>query len=328
MRNSAIFKHAQHQDAIQNFQTSEMRPTLFGIQSIQRRRQRQGIYIPNQELQIQNPKNQTIATPSSSDDTSEIRKLTKICLKNAVVKTYLQSYKPEKSADSNKQILTCIIDQVSNEVRYPGKSIVRLPEIVTFVTLKHISIQNINILRFPTDICQSFPNLEEMDVSRVTGNSHFLAHTLAFQIKHLEFKDLRLADRYEANPEDAVRISVLPRIPLKGHTSLEKRSCGLVTVPESHKNNAVRVRYAPVLSQAEYSSAIEQALAFSMPSANCTRASKPPEVVVPLSIGDSEGPMLFPELEALALLPKESSRRGARRGSVFHKFGSSATTFV
>lgn len=330
MRNSGVFKQATLQDAIQIFQTREMRPTLFGIQSIQRRRQRQGICITNQELQIQSPQTPTIRTPSSAKESSEIRKMTKICLKNAVVKTYLQSYEPDKSADSNKQILNCIINQVSNEVRYPGKSIVKLPEVVTFVTLRQITIHNINILRLPADICLSFPNLINMDVSTVIGKSQFLPNATAFQLKYQELEDHQLSGTQKAHPDNLFKIPALPWTPIKENRSLQKLSTGLITLPEFHQDeeNQGGVLNIPAISQAECSAAIQQALAFGRQPSDNNYPPKPSETFSVLMAHDPKDPIHLPESVRMALMSKEPSRRGGRRGSVFHQFGFPATTFV
>lgn len=342
MRNSGVFKQGSYQDAIQIFQTRDMRPTLFGIQSIQRRRQRQGICITNQELQIQSPQTLTIRTPSTPKESSEIRRMTKICLKNAVVKTYLQSYEPEKSADSNKQILKSIINQVSNEVRYPGKLIVKLPEIVTFVSLRQITIRKINILRLPTDICLSFPSLIELDVSiekqtsthhvsTVLGKSLLFPNSSTFQLKNLEFEDLQISETHQAHPGDLFKIPALPWYPMKEkNRSLQSLSTGLITLPELHQEEEYQtgVLETPVISQAECSAAIQQALAFNMPASDKNYPPKPSETFGQLTVHDPTDSIHLPDSVRMALISKEPSRRGGRRGSVFHQFGFPATTFV
>lgn len=256
--------------------------------------------------------------------------MTKICLKNAVVKTYLESYEPDNSPESNKHMLNCIINQVSNEVRYPGKSIAKLPEIVTFVTLRQIIIQNINILRLPTDICLSFPNLIDMQVSAVTHNNQLLPSHSALQLKNLKFKDQLIDETLKVHDEDVPRNPALPWIPIEEHKALQHLSRGLITLPELHEEQDHRagVLDTPVISQAERSAVIQQALAFSVLPSDGKPRPKDSETFHQLIKQDPKDDVLLPESVRMALISKEPSRRGGRRGSVFHQFGFPATTFV
>lgn len=300
-----------------------MRPTLCGIQSIQRRRQRQGICIPNTTVQVTGSRPELKIALSTPSESSEASKMTKIYLKNAVVKTYLQNFQSEKSLESNKEILACIIDQVSSEVSHPGKSILWVPQHTSFLSMRLISIQMMPILRLPIGICQSFPHLEAFDVSTVLGRIRF---DINDRNQNGQLRSQDIISMAPVIPHASSSVKNYAWVNPASFTDFEHVSHTLLSLTEPGEESKTTDLKAP--DEFSCSAAINQAFAFSKGFESEDFLLKSSSNFDHLRTTTSDQASFLPELWQISIKKCESSRRGARRGSVFHKSGSLSTAFV